>query len=135
MSQNWCSFSPDAVVTLSIGIPMKCIYSVVHYLPNKYQWTSVSQTDLELQLVLWKQLRVPLQKTRLSVSGHGRLMWIHFQLQWKMRFRKGGRYRRSEVEGAPRYSSNFVRCGVDVIYHSVGVEVICHSTFQSGYRF
>ncbi len=40
-------------------------------------------------------------KTRLSVSGHGRLTWIRFQLQWKMKFQKGGRYRRSEVEGLP----------------------------------
>ncbi len=66
------------------------------------------------------------KKTRLSVSGHGWLTWIRFQLQWKMRFRKEGRYRRSKVEGAPHYSNNFVRCGV---------EVICHSTFRSGYRF
>ncbi len=58
----------------------------------------------------------------------GWLMWICFQLQWKMRFRKGGRYRRSEVEGAPHYSNNFMHCGVEVICHSVGVEVICHST-------
>ncbi len=39
------------------------------------------------------------KKTRLSMSGHERLTWIRFQLQWKMRFRKGGRYRRSEVKG------------------------------------
>ncbi len=39
-----------------------------------------------------------------------------------MRFWKDGRYRRSEVEGAPHYSNNFVRCGVEV-----GVEVICRS--------
>ncbi len=52
-----------------------------------------------------------------------------------MRFRKGGRYRRSEVEGVPNYSNNFVRCGVEVICHSVGVEVIRHSTFRSGYDF
>ncbi len=51
------------------------------------------------------------KETRLSVSGHGRLTWIRFQLlpsfvsklklQWKMRFRKGGRYRRGEVEALP----------------------------------
>ncbi len=71
------------------------------------------------------------------MSGHGRLTWIRFQLQWKMRFRKGGRCRRSEVERDPHYSNNFVRCGVgvEVICHSVGVEVICHSTFRSRYRF
>ncbi len=28
-----------------------------------------------------------------------------------------------------------MHCGVEVICHSVGVEVIHHSTFQSGYRF
>ncbi len=37
-------------------------YSVVHYLSNKHQWTSIRQIDLELQLVLWKQLRLLLQK-------------------------------------------------------------------------
>ncbi len=68
-----------------------------------------------------------LQKTRLSVSGHGQLTWVRFQLQWKMRFRKGSRYRRSEVEGPPHYSNNFVLCGVEVVRHSVSVEVICHS--------
>ncbi len=39
------------------------------------------------------------------MSGHGRLMWIRFQLQWKMRFWKGGRYRCSEVEGPPPTTS------------------------------
>ncbi len=78
-----------------------------------------------------------IKKTRLSASGHGWLTWIRFQLQWKMKFQKGGGYRRSEIKGAPHYSNNFVRCGagVEVICHSVGVEVICHSTFWSGYRF
>ncbi len=70
-----------------------------------------------------------------------------------MRFRNGGRYGRSEVEGAPNYSNNSARCGVEVICHSVGVEVVCHSVgveviyhsvvvkvichsiFRSGYRF
>ncbi len=27
LSQNWCSFSPDGLVTPSIGIPTKCSYS------------------------------------------------------------------------------------------------------------
>ncbi len=40
-------------------------------------------------------------KTWLSVSGHGWLTWIRFQLQWKVRFWGGARYRRSEVEGLP----------------------------------
>ncbi len=35
------------------------------------------------------------------MSGHGWLTWIRFQLRWKMRFQKGGRYRRSEVKGLP----------------------------------
>ncbi len=65
------------------------------------------------------------------MSGHGQLTWIRFQLllklQWKMRFWKGGRYRRSEVEGTPHCSNNFVCCGV-------GVEVICHS-FEVGTDF
>ncbi len=54
-----------------------------------------------------------------------------------MKFGKGGRYRRSEVEGAPHYFNNFVRCGVgvEVTCHSVSVEVICHSTCRSGYHF
>ncbi len=38
----------------------------------------------------------------------------------------GGRYRRSEVEGAPQYSNNFVRCGV-------GVKAICHSVGCRGH--
>ncbi len=48
----------------------------------------------------WPKISIK-KKTRLSVSEHGWLTWIRFQLQWKMRFRKGGRYRRSEVEGLP----------------------------------
>ncbi len=100
----------------------------------------VSVNDMRVK---WREndciLGAKIKKTRLSVSGHGRLTRICFQLQWKMRFQKGGRYRRSEVERAPHYSNNSVRCGVEVcveiICHSVGVEVICHSTFRSGYQF
>ncbi len=43
LSQNWCSFSPDGLVTPSIEILTKRIYSVVHYLSNKQLWTSVYQ--------------------------------------------------------------------------------------------
>ncbi len=56
LSQNWCSLFPGGLITPSIGIPTKRMYSVVHYVPNKYPWRSVCQIDLELQLVLWKQL-------------------------------------------------------------------------------
>ncbi len=59
MSQNWCSLSPDRVVTPSIGIPMEHTYSVVHYLSNKHPQMPVCKIDLKLQLVLWKQLHVP----------------------------------------------------------------------------
>ncbi len=62
LSQNWSSFSLDRLVTPSIGIPTKCMYSVVHYLSNKHLRMSVCQINLELQLVLWKQLRILLQK-------------------------------------------------------------------------
>ncbi len=37
--------------------------------------------------------------------------------------------------GGSHYSNNFVCCNVAVICHYVGVEVICHSTFRSGYQF
>ncbi len=47
-----------------------------------------------------------------------------------MRFWKGGRYRRSEIEATPHYYNNFVRCGVEVICHSVGVEVIVTRLFE-----
>ncbi len=62
MSQNWSSFSLEGFVTPSIGIFMKCMYSVVDYISNKRPWTSVCQIDLELQLVLWKQLCVLFKK-------------------------------------------------------------------------
>ncbi len=54
LSQNWCSFSLDGFVTPSIGIPMKRVYSKVHFLSNKHPQTSVCQIDLKLRLVLWK---------------------------------------------------------------------------------
>ncbi len=63
---NWCSFSPDELVTPSIGIRTKRTYSVVHYLSNKHTQKSVHQIDLELQLVLWKQLGVSLRRTRVQ---------------------------------------------------------------------
>ncbi len=52
LSQNWYSFSLDGLLTPSIGIPTKRIYSVGHYLSNKYLRTSAGQIDLGLQLVL-----------------------------------------------------------------------------------
>ncbi len=57
-------FSPDGFVTPPIGIPTKRMYSVVHYLSNKHPRTSVHQLDLELPQILWKQLRVHLQKNK-----------------------------------------------------------------------
>ncbi len=64
LSQNWWSFSLDALVTPSIGIPIKRIYSIVRYLSNKHHRMPVCQMDLELKLVLWKQLRVPSKKSK-----------------------------------------------------------------------
>ncbi len=52
LSQNWCSFSSDGLVTLSIGILTKCTYSVVHYPFNKHPQTSVCQIDLNLSQVM-----------------------------------------------------------------------------------
>ncbi len=58
LSQNRCSFSLDGLVTPSIGIPTKCMYSVVHYLSNTHPRTSVHWIDLKLQLIVWKQLHI-----------------------------------------------------------------------------
>ncbi len=38
LSQNWCSFSLDGIVTPSIGIPMKGTYSVVHWEAKTINW-------------------------------------------------------------------------------------------------
>ncbi len=64
LSQNWCWLSPDGLMTPSIRILTKRTYSVVYYLSNKHPQISVRQIDLELQLVLWKQLHIPLQRIR-----------------------------------------------------------------------
>ncbi len=64
LTQNWCSLSQDRLVTPTIGIPTKCMYSVVHYLSKKRSQMSVCQIDLELQLVLWKQLRTPFSENK-----------------------------------------------------------------------
>ncbi len=48
-TRNWCSFSPDGLVTPSIGIPTKRMYSAAHYLSNKHVWTFVC---LELRIHL-----------------------------------------------------------------------------------
>ncbi len=52
LSQKWWSLVLDGLVTPSIGIPTKRMYSVVHYLSNKHPQMSVRQTELELQPVL-----------------------------------------------------------------------------------
>ncbi len=46
LSQNWCLFSLDGLVTPSIRILKKCTYFVVHYLSNKHPWTSLHHIDL-----------------------------------------------------------------------------------------
>ncbi len=67
--QNWCSLSPDRLVTPSIGILTKCTYSVVHSLCFQQARTDVScQIDLKLQLVLWKRLHVSLWRMRYAKS-------------------------------------------------------------------
>ncbi len=56
------------------------------------------------------------------------IICLEMEITVKDEILEGGRDRQSEVERAPHYSNNFVHCGV-------GVEVICHSTFQNRYRF
>ncbi len=61
LSQNWCPLSVGGLVMPFIGILTKRMYSLVHYLSNKHVWMFGRQ--LKLQLVFWKELRVPLQRT------------------------------------------------------------------------
>ncbi len=112
---SWISRSRYAWVPILIGnqrkVVLRCPCSrrnIFHLLPavGKWcvcMWLSKSPAIVENAKVDMKKLHMQkfCIKTRLSVSGHGRLTWIRFQLQWKVRFRKGGRYRCSEVEGLP----------------------------------
>ncbi len=78
--QNWCSLSPDGLVTTSMRILIESVYSVVHYLSNKHPQTPVCQIDLELQLVFWKLLRVKI-KINENTNQFLRLYIWHF-LSW-----------------------------------------------------
>ncbi len=52
LSQNWCSLSLDWLVTPSIGIPTKRIYSVVHYL-SKARYMLFAKND-KTPMKWWK---------------------------------------------------------------------------------
>ncbi len=59
------TLSLDGLVTPSIEIPMKCTYSVNHYLSNKHLWMSLCLIDFELPVVFWKLLQcTPLEMVR-----------------------------------------------------------------------